>query len=41
MLGILIVVLGYFWLYKRDALKQYIQDKQSEIEEKIEKHKKI
>ncbi len=40
MLGILVVVFGYFWFYKRDTLKQYMQDKQSEIEEKIEKQKK-
>lgn len=39
-LGILILVAIYFWFYKRDTLKQYIQDKQSEIEAKIEKNHK-
>lgn len=39
-LGILIAVFGYFWFYKRDTLKQYMQDKQAEIEAKMEKHKK-
>ena len=39
-LGILLLVAIYFWFYKRDTLKQYIQDKQSEIEAKIEKNHK-
>lgn len=39
-LGILAIVFGYFWFYKRDTLKQYMQDKQAEIEEKMKKHKK-
>jgi len=41
---IMIVVLGlifaYFYFFRRDSLKQYMQDKQQEIEEKITKSKK-
>lgn len=38
-LGILGVVFAYFWFYKRDTMKQYMQDKQAEIEAKMEKNK--
>lgn len=37
MLSILALIFAYFWFYKRDTLKQYIRDKQREIEEKIER----
>lgn len=40
MLGILVIVFGYFWFYKKETLKQYIRDKQNEIERKIENQKK-
>ncbi len=40
---IMLVVLGgvfvYFWIFKREILKQYIRDKQREVEEKIAKNK--
>ncbi len=38
---IMLVVLGgvcvYFWFFKKETMKQYIKDKQQEIEEKIAK----
>lgn len=38
---IMLVVLGgvfaYFWIWKRETLKQYMRDKQREIEEKVAK----
>jgi membrane protein DedA with SNARE-associated domain len=38
---IMLVLLGgvfaYFWIWKRDTLKQYMRDKQREIEEKMTK----
>jgi membrane protein DedA with SNARE-associated domain len=37
---ILAAVFAYFWFYKRDTMKQYMRDKQSEIEAKIEKNRK-
>ncbi len=40
---IMLVVLGgvfaYFWIFKRETLKQYIRDKQREVEEKMVKNK--
>lgn len=36
-LGILIIILVYFWFFRRESLKQYMRDKQAEIEEKIQK----
>ena len=41
---IMLVALGgvfaYFWFFRRETLKQYMRDKQREIEEKMEKNKK-
>ncbi len=36
-LGILVVVFGYFWFFKRVSLMNYWNDKNHEIEEKIAK----
>lgn len=36
-LGILIITFTYFWFFRRESLKQYMRDKQAEIEEKIQK----
>lgn len=35
MLALLVGVFGYFWFYKRETLKQYMRDKQEEIEERM------
>jgi len=40
MMVILGLVFAYFYFFRRDSLKQYMQDKQQEIEEKITKSKK-
>ena len=40
MLALLGGVFAYFWFFRRETLKQYMRDKQREIEEKIEKNKK-
>jgi len=40
MMIILGLVFAYFYFFRRDSLKQYMQDKQQEIEEKITKSKK-
>jgi membrane protein DedA with SNARE-associated domain len=39
MLMLLGGVFAYFWICKRDTLKQYMRDKQREIEEKMAKSK--
>ena len=35
--GIIIVVIGYFYLFKRESLARYIQEKEQEIREKSER----
>jgi membrane protein DedA with SNARE-associated domain len=39
---IMLVVLGgvfaYFWIWKKETLKQYMRDKQREVEEKMTKN---
>ncbi len=40
MLVIISAVFAYFWFFRRDSLKQYMQNKQREIEEKMEKNTK-
>jgi membrane-associated protein len=41
---IMLILLGgvfaYFWICKRDTLKQYMRDKQQEVEEKMAKNRK-
>lgn len=39
MLGVIIAAFMYFYIFRRDSLKWYIQDKQAEVEAKIEKSK--
>ncbi len=39
-LGIFVTLFIYFWFFRRESLKQYMRDKQAEIETKMEKHKK-
>ena len=39
MLALLGGVFAYFWFFRRESLKQYIRDKQREVEEKIAKNK--
>lgn len=39
MLGVIIFIFAYFYFFRRDSLKTYIQDKQREVELKIEKNK--
>ncbi len=34
MIGILFLLLGYLFIFKKDALKQYMKDKEQEILEK-------
>ncbi len=40
MLGILILIFAYFWLFRRDSLKGYFRSKQQEIEDKIGRQNK-
>lgn len=37
MLVVLALVFAYFWFFRRDSMKQYMRDKQREIEDKIAK----
>lgn len=32
-LGLFVIVGGYFWFFKRDSLKRYLRDKEKELEE--------